>query len=98
MSGDTNMTGDVLERTVTKRAKKGSIPSEMEPALMTVGEESSNFMEVFSAGRFTDRTGAVDFRLGLAFRLEDRLGPECPEACGESVGEVERNTTFIDIL
>ncbi len=42
---------------------------EMRAALMALGDASVDVVEVFSPGRFTEKTGAFDLRPGLALDL-----------------------------
>ena len=62
----------MLERSATRSAKIGRSESAIETVVMTLNEESSNIMEVFSPRNFTD--GAFDLRSGLAIYL--RMGLE----------------------
>ena len=46
---------------------------DMHAALAALGDASPDIREVFSPGRFTERSSAFDLRPGLAFRSKDGL-------------------------
>ena len=73
-SGDDADWGDLAKKLRT--AKNADVPmaaksddAEMRGALMALGDPGVDVMEVFSPGRFTEKTGAFDLRPGMALDL-----------------------------